>query len=155
MFHTSSGLAIKSLSPFVGTAQNIRFTNIKMKNVGIGMAINFFRQGVQDVPDVPDVTNQVWNHRHDMRWSDGTNSLFNASAFFVLVENVSGTVLTNAGHIDCLGSSPCKDFHFVNVQLKSSSNDGNGGGVAKGYSCMNVSGTYDARCSPLPCFAPP
>ena len=138
MFHTSSGLAIKSLSPFVGTAQNIRF--------------NFFRQGVQDVPDVPDVTNQVWNHRHDMRWSDGTNSLFNASAFFVLVENVSGTVLTNAGHIDCLGSSPCKDFHFVNVQLKSS---GNGGGVAKGYSCMNVSGTYDARCSPLPCFAPP
>ena len=124
------------------------------------MAINFFRQGVQDVqgvpdvPDVPDVTNQVW-HRHDMRRSDGTNSLFNASAFFVLVENVSGTVLTNAGHIDCLGSYPCKDFHFVNVQLKSSSNDGNGGDVAKGYSCMNVSGTYDARCSPLPCFARP
>jgi hypothetical protein len=73
-----------------------------------------------------------------VRRSDGTDSLLNASAFSVLVENVSGTVLTNAGHIDCLGSYPCKDFRFVNVQLKSSSNDGNGGGVAKGYCCMIV-----------------
>jgi polygalacturonase len=137
LFGTSSGLAIKSLSPFVGTAKNIQFTNIVMKGVQIGMAINFFHQGL------------VSQMKDEM--ISNSDTLLNASASSILIENVTGTVIDNAGHINCLGSTPCNFFHFKNVKLKSINNKTE----AKGYSCMNVSGTYDDNCSPLPCLARP
>ena len=119
---TSSGLAIKSLAPFIGHAKNIRFTNLVLENVKIGMAINFFKQG------------------------DQNNNSFQASASSVLIENVTGTVVSDAGHIDCQGGQPCQDFRLVNVQLTSTS-----GGVLEDYSCMNASGT-STNCTPLPCL---
>lgn len=95
------GLAIKSLPPFVGHAKDIRFTNIVVSNVTIGVAINFFQQGgavgaaSSSVSSVSSVT---------------SSSSVQASASSVWVENVTGTVANSAGHIDCLGNQSCQGF---------------------------------------------
>jgi hypothetical protein len=115
-------MAIKSLAPFVGEARNISFTNIVLEEVEIAMAFNFFHQGSSS-------SGKTDEHR------------VGATALSVLIENVTGTVRTSAGHIDCLGTAPCRDVRMVNVNLGKETN---------GYDCMNVSGTYE-NCSPVPC----
>jgi polygalacturonase len=127
---TSAGLAIKSLQPFVGQAKQIHFTNFQLENVKIGVAINFFHQGT------------IVKSQEEI----DSNIIFKGSASSIFIENVSGTVQMNAGHIDCLGSEPCKNIHLSNVQLS----DVNGGVLKEGYSCMNSSGVA-TNCQPFPC----
>ena len=135
--NTSSGLAIKSLSPFIGTARNIQFTNLNLKDVRIGIAINFFQQGNVDyVSNTGDMHTNVINENHLTR-------IVGASASSVLIENVTGTVTLNPGHIKCMGPQPCNGIQMVNVRLE--------GSTSTGYSCMNVHGTYK-NSSPVPCF---
>jgi len=127
---TSSGLAIKSLPPFIGRARNISFTNLVLDDVKIGMALNFFAQNMaQEVEEV------------------------GSSASSVLIENVTGTVSVKgdkhgigAGHINCLSTQPCTGLRLVNVTLSSSAP----GTQVAAYTCMNANGTYTG-CSPAPC----
>jgi len=123
---TSGGLALKSLSPFVGHAHNISFTNFHLESVQIGLAINFFHQGFGGTY----VDNSVPGQR------------FGATASSVLVENITGTVAMNAGHIDCLGNKPCDNFRLENLNLTSVN-----GSALEGLSCMNASGVAK-NCEP-------
>ena len=125
---TSSGIAIKSMTPFIGTVKNVSFTNFILQDVNKGMAIDFFHQGI------------VQKEKSEV------SAL--ASADLVVIENVTGTVsdVGGAGHINCLGTEPCLGLRVDNVQLTSMKS----GAVAKNYSCLHVSGTFD-RCSPVPC----
>ena len=123
---TSSGLAIKSLPPFVGSARNVSFTNFVLDDVKIGVALNFFSQNMEAV---------------------------RAGASSVLIENVTGTVSAKgdkygigAGHIKCLGTEPCIGLRLVNVKLSSSE----AGAPVPGYTCQNANGSY-ANCNPAPC----
>jgi galacturan 1,4-alpha-galacturonidase len=133
--NTSSGLAMKSLPGLVGRAHNISYTNFELRDVGLGMAINFFRQGRRRAEE---------RSRHTPL--DSLDPALGAWASSVLIENVTGTVTMGAGHINCLGLQPCTDLRLVGVQLSMAGS----GAPAAPYTCENATGTY-ADCSPAPC----
>jgi polygalacturonase len=135
LYGTSSGLALKSLPLFVGTARNVSFTNFVLHDVKLGMALNFFNQGV----------NAGLEH--------GIEAKLGASASDILIENVTGSVSavgdkhgTGAGHINCRSTEPCTGLRLVNIQLVSTKV----GSPVAPYSCTSANGTF-AACSPVPC----
>ena len=108
---TNTGVAIKALPSFVGTASNITWRNIRMDSVAEAVMVNMYNQNAN-----------MYNQNANI----GT-----ARAANLVIDSVSGTA-KSAGKLLCSpGAGACTDVVMSNVHLQAGS----------GYTCQDVHGT--------------
>jgi len=130
LVRTSNAVSLKSYPSFLGQATNVSYTNMRLEEVEIGIAVNFFGQGAEDAARA--------------------GGPVSASASSLRIENVSGTVRQAYGHLNCgetAADEPCTGLRMHNVTLKPAA------AAVKPYTCMNAHGVATS-CQPEPCLKP-